>query len=323
MKTRIFNSGIVITLIGFILLIPAVGRTEFPEKPIQILVGWPPGSMNDTMDRPIAAALQKILKQPVIIQNQPGGGGALICGRVKTEKPDGYTLFQTGFNIYARYPHLRKLPYTVRDFAYLAQHAWFLTGIMDHPDNPWKTFEEMVTYVKANPKKVKYTSPGVGSAEHLIMEYVGIKENLQWTHVPSAAVFECIAAVMAGHVQFASSSIGAEAEKVRAGRIRLLLITGPKRIPQFPEVPSIIEKGYDWSAQTGCTWTVPAATPKDIQQKLERALLQAFKDPTVVEVINKLNMGYEPLDSETLTKLMFKEDEINKELVIKLGFKKD
>jgi tripartite-type tricarboxylate transporter receptor subunit TctC len=271
-------------------------------------------------DRAIAQVLQKILKQPVIIQNLPGGGGALVLGKIKTEKPDGYSIFQTGTAMYSRTPHLRPVPYDpLKDFAYLAQHALFQFCIVDRADNPWKNYDEMIAYVKKNPNTVKYSTSGVGTSMHLIMEYIGMREGLKWIHVPFTGGTEAVAALMGGHVQVYSASLGNEVEQIRAGRLRFLLSTNPKRNTLFPEFPTVLEKGYDFAVVSGGCWTVPAATPKDIQRKLESALLQSFKDPMVIDVLNKWSWAIDPMNGEDLQKLILKDYKINGELLKQLG----
>ena len=313
MKIVLFLS--VVSILG-----PSAVWASFPEKPVQVLVGWPVGSQNDMIDRAIVQNLQKILKQPVIIQNLPGGGGALVLGRIKTEKPDGYSLFQTGTAMYSRTPHLRSVPYDpLKDFAYLAQHAMFQFCILDRADNPWKNYDEMIAYVKKNPNKVKYSTSGVGTSMHLIMEYIGMRENLKWIHVPFTGGTEAVAALMGEHVHLYSASLGTEVDQIRSGRLRFLISTNPKRNTIFPDFPTVLEKGYDFSVISGACWAVPAATPKEIQQKLENALLESFKDPVAVEVINKWYMVIEPMGGEALQKMIFKDYQINGELMKHLG----
>jgi tripartite-type tricarboxylate transporter receptor subunit TctC len=319
MKTRAFKLRIILAVIGALFLSPNLGVADFPDKPIQVLVGWPAGSQNDMTDRAITQVMQKILKQPLIIQNVPGGGGALVLGKIKAVKADGYTLFQTGTVQYSRTPHLQKVPYDSKDFAYLGQHAWFQYVLEVRADSPWKTYEELIDYVKKNPKKLRYTTSGVGTSQHVVMEYLAIRENLQWIHVPFTGGTECTAAILGGHVEVYSASLGAELEQIRAGRLRVLLSLSPNRVSLFPDVPSVLEKGYDFVIRSGGTWTVPAGTPKDIQRKLENALLQAVKDPTVIDVLNKWNWALGPLDSESLTKLVWEDYKINGELMKQLG----
>ena len=320
MEKNLLRRTFVLSLLLSLFLAPTTGWTAYPEKPIQVLVGWPVGSQNDMIDRAIAQALQKILKQPVIIQNFPGGGGALVLGKIKTEKPDGYSLFQTGTAMYSRTPHLRQVPYDpVKDFSYLAQHALFQFCIIDRGDNPWKNYGEMIAYVRENPNKVKYSTSGVGTSMHLIMEYIGNREKLKWIHVPFTGGTEALAALLGGHVHVYSASIGTEVEQIRSGRLRFLISTTPMRNTIFKEFPTVLEKGYDFSVRSGACWTVPSETPKEIQQKLERALLEAFADPSVVEVINKWNMVIEHLNGAALEKMIANDFKINGELLKQLG----
>jgi tripartite-type tricarboxylate transporter receptor subunit TctC len=318
------NLGKVVGALAVLLFLgSAVHAAEFPEKPIQVLVGWPAGSLNDMVDRTIAQVLQRILKQPVIVQNLPGGGGALVLGRIKSEKPDGYTLFQTGSPQYSRMPHTRAVPYdALKDFAFLAQDSWFQFFLEDRGDSPWKNFEEMIAYVKKNPKKVKYTTSGVGTSQHLMMEYIGIREGLQWIHVPFTGSNECVAALLGGHVDLHSGTLGGELDHIKSGRLRIILAENATRLPLFPEAPTILEKGYDYSVKSGRTWTVPAATPKDIQRKLESALLEAFKDPTVVEMLKKWDLAPESLNADALAKMIHADFAMNESLMKKLGLYK-
>jgi tripartite-type tricarboxylate transporter receptor subunit TctC len=319
MKISFCKTAMVMLSAVFILSLPAVGGAEFPERPIQALVGWPAGSLNDMLDRPIAQVVQKILRQPVIIQNVPGGGGALVLGRIKITNPDGYTLFQTGSAMYSRVPHMRSVPYDpLKDFDYLVQHSWFTYVIEVLSDSPWKTFEELIAYGKANPKKLRYTTPGMGTSQHLMMTYIAMRDNLEWIHVPFNSSTEQVAALLGGHVEINVMSAGVELEHIRAGRIRPLLVLLPKRDPLFPETPSVMEKGYDFSVANGPCWAVPAGTPKDIRGKLESALLQATKDPMVVDIMKKWNMTPDSVGSESLTKIVEEDYKMYGELLKKL-----
>jgi tripartite-type tricarboxylate transporter receptor subunit TctC len=320
MKNWHWQRTLVLAVTFPLLLGPTGGWTAYPEKPIQVLVGWPAGSQNDMIDRAISQSLQRILKQPVIIQNLPGGGGALVLGKIKTEKPDGYSLFQTGTAMYSRTPHLRSVPYdSLKDFAYLAQHAMFQFCILDRADNPWKNYDEMIAYVKKNPSTVKYSTSGVGTSMHLIMEYIGNREQLKWVHVPFTGGTEALAALMGGHVQVYSASMGTEVEQIHSGRLRFLISTNPQRNTIFKEFPTVLEKGYDFSVLSGACWTVPAGTPKEIQRKLESALLESFKDPAVVEVITKWHMVIVPMGSDDLEKMIARDFKTNGELLKQLG----
>ena len=310
----------VISVFSVLLLCATVGAAGFPERPIQVLVGWSVGSSNDSMDRAIAKPLSKILGQPVIVQNVPGGGGALVLGRVRSEKPDGYTLFQTGLNMYSQIPLTRSVPFDpLKDFAYLAQHYPFEAYLYCRSESPWKTYEELIQYVKKNPKTVRYGTTGVGSTAHVMTEYLALKENLQWIHVPYNSAVEAYTALLGGHVELAPVALAAELEYVKTGRFRPLLCLNDKRLQLLPDLPTIVEKGYDFTCNNSYIWAVPANTPKNIQKILEQALLQAMADPEVRECINKLNKVYEPLGSEATTKMLIKDHQVYGELMKKLG----
>jgi tripartite-type tricarboxylate transporter receptor subunit TctC len=320
-RTSIQAVLMVAALAASLALGSAVAAAEFPEKPIQVLVGWPAGSLNDMIDRAVAQVLQRSLKQPVVVQNVPGGGGALVLGRVKSEKPDGYTIFQTGSPMYSRTPHLRVVPFDpLKDFAYLAQDSWFQFFIEDRADSPWKNFDEMIAYVKQHPRQVKYATAGVGTSQHLMMEHLAAREGLQWIHVPFTGGNESVAALLGGHVQVYAGNLGGELDHIKSGRLRVILALNATRLTLFPDAPTILEKGYEYSVKSGRTWAVPAATPKAVQKTLESALLQAFKDPVVVESMRKWDMLVESLDGERLTKTIHDDYAMNANLMKKLGF---
>ncbi len=319
MKLRICGMVLVLA-ISFSLPVKDLGAADFPKKPIQILVGWPVGSQNDVIDRVIAQALQKVLKQPIIVQNLPGGGGSLVLGRIKTEKPDGYTLFQTGTSRYYQTPHERAVPFdSFKDFAYLAQHARFQYLLEDRPDSPWKNFEELIQYARMNPKKVRYSTTGVGGGPHLVMEYIAMRKNLQWIHVPYNASSEATTALLGGHVDLCPSAVSLELEQIQAGRLRPLIALNENRLNLFPDVPTIREKGYDFNLVSAACWSVPIQTPKEIQKILEAALLQSFKDPSVIDVINKWYMAYDPLGGEAVASLIAKDYKRYGEFYQRLG----
>jgi tripartite-type tricarboxylate transporter receptor subunit TctC len=207
----------------------------------------------------------------------------------------------------------------LKDFAYLAQHARFMHYLLCRSDSPWKTFEELIQYAKKNPKTIRYGTSGVGSSMHILMEYLAIKENLQWIHLPFNSGFEATTAVLGGHAELASISMGLELEHVKTGRLRALICLNDKRMTILPDLPTVVEKGYDFTCTSATTWAVPAATPKNIQKILEKALLQAIADPEARDTINKVNLPYAPLNSEEVTKLVIEDHQKYGELMKKLG----
>ncbi|MGZ3537273.1 MAG: tripartite tricarboxylate transporter substrate binding protein, partial [Thermodesulfobacteriota bacterium] len=163
----------------------------FPSKPINLWVGWGAGSGTDISQRAIANIASKMLNQPIVVTNVTGGGGTLVLGRLKPERPDGYTIANTSSATLGRIPHLQPVPYNaqdpLKDFTPIVSYSYYLYGLAVKSDSPWKTFEEFISYAKANPGKIRYSTSGVGTGQHLAMEYVAKKEKIKWTHVPFAA----------------------------------------------------------------------------------------------------------------------------------------
>ncbi len=319
MKGCVFFVKMFVGIIALLLPGVTAGAAGFPERPLQVLCGWPVGTVNDLMSRAVARPLSQILKQPVIVQNVPGGGGAVVLGRVKTEKPDGYSLFQTGSNMYSQIPLTRPVPFELKDFAWLAQHARFEHYIVCRSESPWKTFEELIQYARKNPKAIKYGTSGVGSSMHITMEYLAIKESLQWIHVPHDSASVSATALLGGHLDVGALTMGLELEHIKTGRLRALLCINANRMKHLPDLPTIVEKGYDFYCTSSCTWSVPANTPKDIQKILEKALIQAIADPEVKETINRVNLPYAPLNSAEVTKLVLEDHQKYGELMKRLG----
>jgi len=320
MKVNSSLMKMVVGVISVIFLWTTPGAAGFPERPIKVLEGWPAGSMTDLMDRAAAEALSKILKQPVIVENVPGAGGGLVLGRVKSVEPDGYTLFQTGLHVYAFTPWTRTVPYnTLKDFAWLGQLTGMETYLVSLADRPWKNFDEMIQYIQNNPKTVRFSTTGVGTMSHVVMEYIAMKKNLQWIHVPYNSTGEMLNALLGGHTDLATMNPSIELEYVKSGRLRPIIGLNSKRIPVFPDLPTVIEKGIDFSSTTATTWAVPANTPKDIQKILEDSLLKAFQDPLVIDVVKKLNQPYDPKGSEAVTKAVLDDYAKYGEILKRLG----
>jgi tripartite-type tricarboxylate transporter receptor subunit TctC len=214
----------------------------FPSKPINLWVGWGGGSGTDISQRAISNIASKALKQPIVVSNVTGGGGTLVLGRLKAEKPDGYTIANTSSATLGRIPHLQPVPYNaqdpLKDFIPIMSYSYYLYGLAVKSDSPWKTFEEFIAYAKANPGKIRYSTSGVGTGQHLAMEYLAMREKIKWTHVPFATSPQAVAAVMGGHVE-ATSQTPEWKENVDAGSMRLLICWNDKRMPFYPNIPTL------------------------------------------------------------------------------------
>lgn len=294
----------------------------FPSKPINLWVGWGAGSGTDISQRAIADIAAKTLKQPLVVSNITGGGGTLVLGRLKAEKPDGYTLANTSSATLGRIPHLQPVPYNaqepLKDFIPIMSYSYYLYGLAVKSDSPWKTFEDFIAYAKANPGKIRYSTSGVGTGQHLAMEYLAMKENIKWTHVPFATSPQAVAAVMGGHVE-ATSQTPEWKEQVDSGQMRLLVCWNDKRMPFYPNVPTLKEKGYDFSVQAIIVIYAPANTPKEVISILSKALRQAAGTEEVKKILNSLSYPSDIKDGEELIKIIKNDYEVNKKLFRELG----
>ena len=331
-KEICMNKVLLVILLSMALLVMLRGEAladTFPSKPINLWVAWGAGSGTDISQRAIANIASKALKEPILVSNVTGGGGTLVLGRLKAEKPDGYTIANTSSATLGRIPHLQPVPYNaqdpLKDFIPIMSYSYYLYGLAVKSDSPWKTFEEFITYAKANPGKVRYSTSGVGTGQHLAMEYLGMREKIKWTHVPFATSPQAVAAVMGGHVE-ATSQTPEWKENVDAGSMRLLICWNDKRMPFYPNVPTLKEKGYDFSVQAIILVYAPANTPKEVVATLSKAFRQASETGEVKEILKRLSYPHDIKESEELIQIIKKDYELNGKLFKELGigiYKKD
>ena len=294
----------------------------FPSKPINLWIGWGAGSAADVSNRASANVASKNLKQPVIVSNITGGGGTLVLGRLKEEKPDGYTIAQSSSAALSRTPHLQPVPFNAQnplgDFVPVYSYYNSVHGLAVRSDSPWKTLEEFIAYAKANPGKVRYSTSGAGTGQHLSMEYLGLKENIKWTHVPFPSSPQAVAAVVGGHVE-AVAQTPEWKEFVDSGKLRLLACLNEKRLSAYPNIPTLREKGYDFDLLTITVIYAPAKTPKDVVTLLNKAFRQASETEEMKQILNNYGLTLEIHDSEELIQIIKKDYEANGKLIKELG----
>jgi tripartite-type tricarboxylate transporter receptor subunit TctC len=265
-------------------------RAEYPERPITMMVTYAAGGSMDMSTRAISAAAEKILGKPIIVENKPGGGGTVALALLANAKPDGYTLCGATDSGIIRVPQLQKVTYKpLKDFTPLIAYAQPLNAIAVKKDAPWKSMKELIEYAKKNPNKIKYSSGGVGTGMHHAMVLIEIKAPLKWIHVPYKGNADALTAVIGGHVDVCS--VGPEAYPyARADTVRILAIAESRRNPNFPEVPTLKELGYDFANDTFFTILGPAGLPSDVEKKLESAFVKAAESKEVKTVIEKLDL---------------------------------
>jgi len=302
------------------LILPGIAYgQDYPTKPVNLLVGYPAGGSTDLSMRALASEAAKILKQPIVVSNVVGAAGTLVLGRVKGEKPDGYTIFNAPTANFCRIPHLQAVPYDpLKDFSFIMQYGLYQYGLVVRADSPWKTFEEFIDYAKKNPRKVNYATSGLGTGQHLAMEYMAQKEKIEWNHVPFPGGLQAVTALLGGHVQAVSQTTEWK-EHVNAGTLRLLVVWTDLRLKAFPNVPTLREKGYPFSVHSALSLMGPAGMPKPVVEKLQNAFSQAMESKAFLDVMDKFDMPPAYLGSDALTKLVNKDYTETGELIKSLG----
>lgn len=263
---------------------------EYPERPITLLVAFAPGGSMDLSSRAMAAAAEKLLGNPVVVENKGGGGGTVALALVANAKPDGYTLCAATSTGIVRAPQMQQVTFKpLKSFTPIIGFASPQNAIVVRSDAPWKTFREFLDYAKKNPGKVKYGTTGVGSAMHHVMAYLELKEGIKWIHLPYKGTADAMTALMGGHVD-ACSSGPEHVPFARQGQVTILAYAEERRNPKIPDVPTLKELGYDWANETVFSIVGPAGLPPAILAKLESAFTKAKDGPEFKTVIDKLDL---------------------------------
>jgi len=297
---------LIVVLLIALALPPFVGRTgaaDYPTREIEMIVSFPAGGPADTSARILAPKLSAILGQPIAVVNKPGGGGSLGADYVAKAKPDGYTIYNSTNSALTISPTILKdIPYKVSDFTPIGAYAADLGVITVRAGGPAKTLDEFVEYARKNPGKLNYGSAGLGTVSFFSMELFKLAYGLDMVHVPFQGTGPVKNAIMGGHVNVATSGFGSLAPLIRSGDLIPLVTTSPKRVPAFPNVPTMAEKGFpDASLNIWMGVYVPAKTPKPVVDVLTKAFNQAAKDPVVIGALEKAGMQiYYHTPAETL-----------------------
>lgn len=263
---------------------------SYPTKPVRMIVAFPAGGGSDIVGRIISQKLGERLGQQVFVENRAGAGGSIGTGAAVTAAPDGYTAVLGGTSEIAVNPFIySKLGYdTVKDLTAIGLVGSTPMVIVVPPDLPVKSANDLVALAKAKPGEVNVGSAGNGSFTHLVAELFRSMNGLTWTHVPYKGAPPALTDLASGRVQVMFSTVPAAMALIKSNAIRPVAVSTQSRAATLPEVPTVIESGiagYDVQFWYGVF--VPAATPKDIVNRLSEAVAQSVKDPSVIESLAK------------------------------------
>ena len=273
----------------------ALGQT-FPSRPVTLIVPWPAGGSSDIYFRKLGEVTSKHLGQQLVIENRPGGSGMNgPATMAKTAKPDGYTISQLVITAF-RMPHMQKVDWDpINDFTYIIGLAGYTFGVVVRADSPFKTFNDLLAYARANPGKLSYATPGTGTSLHLAMEEVAAKANVQLLHVPFKGYGDGAIALMGGHVMVQVDSTG-WAKQVDSGAQRLLATLGDKRTRWG--APTVKELGVDTVSNSPYGLVGPKGMPRQAVKVLHDAFKRSLDDPEYLKLLATLDQPAWYMSSE-------------------------
>jgi tripartite-type tricarboxylate transporter receptor subunit TctC len=261
----------------------------YPEQPIQMIVTLAPGDTVDLAGRAIGAEMAKILKTPVVILNKPGGGGTIGAESVVRGKNDGYTLlFAINGIYYAHAINPGSVPYNpLTDLDPLCAAVSVPMALPVLADSPWKSFQDLMGYMKQNPGKIRGGAIGVASVGFFNFETIRAETGNAFNVIPFKGGTPLVAAILGGHVETGQPTLGLIAPHVRAGKVRLLLTS--QRVPEFPDVPTLKGLGYKRDMRSiRFAFYLPLGVPDSVKKVLVPAIEKAIKAPEVVDAIEKI-----------------------------------
>jgi len=292
--------AVVMALMGF--SAQALAQEKFPSKPITILMGYPPGGSTDTTARAIAPVLERILGQPVVIQNRPGAAALVGTLAVANAPPDGYTVTVATTQL-ALLPAVDRVfgrpPSFTRDqFAPIALVSAEPSVLFVNATQPWRNFQEMIEDARKRPGQIVYASGGLYGTTHLAIEIVLKATGTKMRHLPTAGGGPALTAVLGNHAALLAAHPAVGGPQARAGTLRAIGTMGSKRAESFPDVPTLKELGYEAEYYQWNGLFTQAKVPEPIITIWREAVAKAVKDPEFVQAMERLGSGIHYLDRD-------------------------
>lgn len=276
--------GGTLALAGF-----AQAQAAWPSRPIRIIVPLAAGSAVDAAARIVAQHMAQDLGQSLVIENQPGAAGLVGAGNVAKAAADGYTLGGFNDSIMTMVPHLHaKMPWDIlKDFDPVSLVATVEWGLVVPTESPMKSAADLIAAARRTPGELTYGSGGNGSPQHIAMALFASQAGVQMKHVPYKGATQAAMGVAGQEVQAAFQGIATVTSLIKAGKVRLIGVTTPKRMPQYPDVPTVAESGLPgFEFNSWFTLVAPAGTPRPVVQSLYAAVQKALADPQVRDKLN-------------------------------------
>jgi tripartite-type tricarboxylate transporter receptor subunit TctC len=294
-------------LIGALMLAPATAQDKFPSRAITMIVPFPPGGVADITGRPTAAAMEKILKQPVTITNRTGAGGAVGNAAIANARPDGYTIGMvlSSISVIPAADALfnRKPAYSLDQFTPIALISADPTLLVVHPSLPAKNLKELLAIARKKPGELSFSSSGIYGALHMPMEMFLHAAKIKMRHVPTTGGGPAITAVLGGHVELTAGGPAAISSHVKAGKLRPIVSWGAERHPAYPDIPTFKELGYkDVEYFIWAGLVAPKATPEPVLKVLRDAARRTAEDADFKKTMANVNSPIQYMDAPEFAK---------------------
>ncbi len=302
---------------------PAPAQDAFPSRPIQLVVPQAPGGVADLHARPLAQGMERMFRQPVVVINKPGAGGAMGTQFVASSRADGYTLLVTmpGFLITPQVDALlgHPLKFKTEQFTPIARLSAEPLVLVVHPARPWKSVADLVAEAKRRPGDISYGSSGLYSSLFLQMEIFAASTGITLKHVPYNGAGPALAALQGGHLDAMASGPGPLINKIESGVLRALAMSGNKRLAALPEVPTFKELGLDIEYYQQVGIVAHKETPATALKVLREAAKQAVRDPEFEAVMTKIGTAVSYLDANEYQDLWAKDSKSIAEILQRVG----
>lgn len=308
--------------------LPALAWAQnYPNKPVRLIVPFPPGGPTDMMGRAVAKAMGEQLGQPFVVENRAGAGGNIGTDAVAKAAPDGYLIAESAISSLAIGPHMySKFPFSVeKDLAPISLVGTTPCAIVANPNAPFSDLKGLIAYAKANPGKISYATSGVGTSNHLAAELLQSEAGIEMTHIPYKGSSQIVPDLISGTVPVSvESSLVTTLQHVKAGKLRAIAVTSPQRAPDWPDVPTVAESGYPgFAVESWFGLVAPAATPAPIIQRLHDAWAAGAATAETREAFKVIPANLRVTSPQEFGAFIQAESKRWGELIRKLGIKAD
>ena len=290
---------------------PVLGQ-QYPNKPVRVIVPWPPGQATDLAARIVAEKIGQQLGQTFVIDNRPGAGGQIGSEAVVKAAPDGYTLLASSSGPLSIMPNLQKISYDpLKDLVPVSLTAKAPFALIAHPSFPATNAREFVAQVRANPGKYTFSSSGTGATAHLFAELFNSAAKLKAVHVPYKGSAPAMTDLIGGQIHYAVETVASVVGHVKAGRLKVFGVTTAQRTASLPDVPTLAEAadlpGFDAAAWIG--YSAPAGTPREIVARLSEEIQKAMRGPEMRERYVALGLDQASSTPDEMAAYMVREQE--------------